>query len=194
MPPTHPFAPPASPSRSAWPTVLGIIAIVFGALSVLGGCWGVVSPFVFKKLIDAIPETAAGDLGEATIPFEITADWQGWIIAGSLLTTGLAVLLLIAGIGLLKRRRWGVDAAWWWVVLKMIFVVVNAAVAYQMQQDIYAALGEQQANMPGLSAGFYQLGAIAGVTFAVVWGWALPVFVMIWFSRRVIREEVNEWG
>ena len=160
----------------------------------MGGCWGVVSPFVFRKLIDALPETAASSLQEATMPFEVIEAWRGWIIASSLLTIGLAVLLLIAGLGMLKRRRWGVEAGWWWAILKMLFVVVNAAVGYRMQMDMYAALGEQQANMPGFGAGFYQLWSAVGIAFVIVWGWALPVFVMIWFSRKVIKKEVMEWG
>ena len=49
--PSEPSTPPMQPTdvvtgsmTTAWPTVLGILAIVFGGFGVLGGVWGVVAP------------------------------------------------------------------------------------------------------------------------------------------------------
>ena len=45
MPPPSPLTPPTDagaipPKRSAWPMVIGVIAIIFGSLATLQGCMG----------------------------------------------------------------------------------------------------------------------------------------------------------
>jgi hypothetical protein len=37
------------------------------------------------------------------------------------------------------------------------------------------------------------VGAV-GSCFAIAFGWALPVFMLIWFSRSKIRSEVRGWA
>ena len=33
-----------------------------------------------------------------------------------------------------------------------------------------------------------------GVIIGLLWGWALPVFFLIWFSRAGVRSEVRSWS
>jgi hypothetical protein len=103
-----------------------------------------------------------------------------------------AVLLLPAGIGLLKRRLWGVRLTRTWARVKMVMVVGVAALTYVMQQQMWAAMTKQ--NAPGSPFGPMEGVMVAtAVVFALVWGWALPVFMLIFLSRRKVKEHIDTW-
>ncbi len=174
------------PSRpSTWPTVLGVIAIVLGGLGALGGCWGVVA----VPLMEAFLGTAPG----GTVPgVALYQGWTWWIMLGSAITTCLAVLLLVSGIGMLKHLRWGVTAACWWAILKMVFVVVNIIPAYMMQQEQFEALSQQ--GVPAMGGGLFAVVGVFSIVFGLVWGCALPVFLLIWFARATIKAETADWS
>jgi len=57
---------------------------------------------------------------------------------------------------------------------------------------------EEDPNAPAAMLGvFGTVMAIIGpmiLVFAIVWGWALPIFMLIWFSRRKIKAEIAQWG
>ncbi|NNM26690.1 MAG: hypothetical protein HKO59_12030, partial [Phycisphaerales bacterium] len=72
MPPPTPDAlasPPATPS--AWPTVIGIIAIIFGVLGMLGGCFGGVSVLMLDQFAELMPE-------QQSTGFEGMLAWKPW--------------------------------------------------------------------------------------------------------------------
>lgn len=191
-PSTPPPAPPAAvppPPPRAWPMVIGIIAIILGALGALGGCVGMaVTPFlrVIEKVVPAGQAPQLEGLAEL-VPSMLILAFAGLVIA---------VLLLIGGIGLVRRRRWGMTACLAWAVVKIIFVVAHNVFGYLVN----VAQFEQIETMTGNAGGpplpvefFAGMGAL-GACFGIAWGWALPIFMLIWFTRRKIRDEVREWG
>ena len=189
--PDQPATPPREPGAlsmparpTAWPTALGVIAIVLGAMGILGGCWGSLAPFLMKMLADALPP------GQPT-GLESCEKWGFWIVLIQVVNACLAALLLAAGIGLVKRRRWSVTAAYTWAALKMVFVLVNVISAYGMQQEQFEAMTQQ--GLPGLGGGIFAAVGVFSIVFGLVWGWALPVFLLIWFARATIKAETAEW-
>ena len=83
----------------------------------------------------------------------------------------------------------------------MIFVVVNSVVGYLIQIAQAEAMQEAIANDPNVPAGLsammgsmMQAFGVFGVLIGVLWGWALPVFLFIWFSRKKIRTETAGWA
>lgn len=139
--------------------------------------------------MDAFLGTAPG----GKVPWlELYQDWTWWIMLGSAVTTCVAVLLLVSGIGMLKRVRWGVTAAQWWAILKMVFVVVNIIPAYMMQQEQFEAISRQ--GVPAMGGGLFAVVSVFSIVFGLVWGWALPVFFLIWFTRPTIKGETAGWS
>lgn len=199
-PPTMPGEVTPPHAQSKWPRVLGIIMIVLGSLATLGSCFGTVALFFQDKLMDFAASAsgkgspAAQDL---TIQAAAIVKWKWASFGSNVFLMVCAVLCLVAGIGILKRRAGGVTQAKLWAVLKMVAAVVGGVVGFLMQRDIFQAMqqaGTTGANMPAGVAGAMQ-GVQAAMLFgSVVWQWALPVFVLVWLSRAKVREETSLWA
>ena len=184
-PPTtpRPGAPPAR--QTVWPMVIGIIAIVLGALGVLGGCAGLVFTPMLTMMEDVFPPGQPSPLEEVAdmVPALMVVAFAGLLVAA---------LLVLAGSGLASRKPWAMTAALAWAVVKMIFVVVNAYVGYEVNRAQFEAM-QGDPNMPAfMSALFPAMGAF-GSCIGIAWGWIFPVFMLIWFSRPKIRSEVRDW-
>ncbi len=195
-PPTVPTTAPQQRLRrpSQWPTVIGILAIIFGAFAVLGGCGGIVSPWFMSAIVEAMPE-------DHTMGMEAMVEWGHWMIGSSLVGLGLGVLLLLGGVSLMQRRPRGRTMCLTWALLRMPVVGLGLVVGYLMQQDQLMAMQEMFASDPSVPAAmsamfgrFMQAGVLAGSVIGLLWGWALPVFMLIWFSRGKIKTEVAAWS
>ena len=196
MPPPTPMTPPTDagaipPRKTTWPMVIGIIATILGSLATLGGCFGIVSSLFIDQFMSLVPQ------GEAE---EMTSALQGlkpaMIIVASL-TMVLAIVLLIGGIGLLRRCGWGRRTCMTWAGLKMVLVVGNSVLSYMVQQAQFQAMAEDPnmaGNMPGFLPALMQAMGVVGLVIGLLWGWALPIFIFIWFSRRKIKAEIAQWG
>ncbi|MBI4579084.1 MAG: hypothetical protein HY718_05235 [Planctomycetes bacterium] len=100
----------------------------------------------------------------------------------------MALLLLVGGVGLVGRRRWGASAAKVWAVLRMLFVLVGLAVGWQMQQASFSAMSSS-----GRMGGAEQVVMGLSLVLGLVWAWALPVIMLIWLSRAKIKADIARW-
>ena len=198
LPPPALMTPPVDPGEipqqpSAWPMVIGVIAIIFGSLAILQGCFGAVSTLFMSSLSAIAP-------AEQATMFEAMEDLKPWMVTGAVLTLALGILLLVAGIGLVRRRAWSPTACMVWAGIKMMFVVGNTILADMAQQAQIEALQEMMQQDPNMPAGasammgsFMQVFGAFTIVLGILWGWALPIFLLIWFSRSKIKAEVAQW-
>ena len=100
VPPMAPGPIPQAHPTSRWPKVIGIIAIVLGSLGALVGCVGRFGP----RFTDMIKEVAEGQPGTAAtvVQLELAAEWATWTIVQSICGLAVGVVLILAGVGLLK--------------------------------------------------------------------------------------------
>lgn len=195
---TNPWEQPATPPRQpgtlgvqpdppSWPMVFGVIAIVLGALGCLGGCWGAVSPLFLGAVFEMVPKDAqpAG--------LEQFREWGPWITISSLVSLGVAILLLVSGIGLVQRRRWAVNVSRCWAVVKILLVLASALFAITIQKGQFEALSKQQQLPPGFGGGFLMAIGFFSVIFSVIWGWAFPVLLLIWLALAKSKNEYAGW-
>jgi hypothetical protein len=193
----HPSAPPSGPApppaqmvappvrQTVWPMVIGIIAIILGALGALGGCMGVAfTPFLgmVEKLVPPGQAPQLEGMAEMVPALMVTA-FAGLVVA---------VLLLIAGSGLVARRPWAMTACLAWAAVKMVFVVVNAFIGYQINQAQFEAI-QSDPNVPAFMSAFFPAMGAFGSCVGIAWGWIFPIFMLIWFARPKIRREVRAW-
>jgi hypothetical protein len=61
-----------------------------------------------------------------------------------------------------------------------------------MMRSQFAAM-HSQPGVPAPPKGMMETMAVIGALFAMAWGSALPVFMLIWFSRPSIRRETADW-
>ena len=161
-----------------WPLVLGIIAVIFGGGGVLIYAWGILSMLLMRDFFQA----------GAMLPEKFTL----LNIASSALNLIPAALLLPAGIGLIRWRRWGVRLTKLWAAVKIPLAVVAAWLSYMLQEAMLSSISQQGPGMPGFSQMRGVMLAFA-VGFPLLWGWALPVFMLIFLSRPRVREQVADW-
>ena len=194
VPPTLPGQLPVSQQTSAhWSKPIGIIATVLGALGILGGGGGLLTPFFMSLMSELMREVVPKGQPTGMEALEALEQWSGWLITCSLLAIVIAAMLLAAGIGMLRHRRWAVRLGIYWATVKILFVVVQAAFNVPMQKEQLAAMG-QMPNTPQLSGSFASAMTILTVIIGVAWGWALPVFLLIWFSRRKVKDDIAGWA
>ncbi len=175
---------------SGWPTTIGAVSIVFGVLASLNGLYGVVSS-VFAESIDEWLRTFV-PAGQPT-GMEVMADNPGLLAFNSFLVLVAAVLLLVLGIGLVKRRVWGAKLVPIWAVIKIVVATMGGFVGYHVAQGQLEAMSNDP-DLAAMPAGFTDTMVVVGFAVGVLWGLAMPVFLLIWFSRARIKEEVSQWA
>jgi hypothetical protein len=197
-PSTQPSAhgPAGAPQRnSTWPVVLGIVALVFGVAGFLGNLWGTVATSVAEGLVSSMTGQLSGQEEEVVgVVFEITRSWRVWTIGVALIGALVSAMLLVGGILLLLRRAAAAPLLKLWAVARMVMVIVGGYVGLQVQRETMAAMHELMgAEMGQIPPGLVAATTAFGMMFGIVFGWALPVFVLVWFARQKIKDEVDGW-
>ena len=196
------MTPPVEPGEiphptSAWPKVIGVITIVFGALGILVyGCGGLIGNVIVVALSGAAQSGGAIDPVNAA-QMDVLRQYMPWTILSGLGSLALGVLLLVAGIGLLRRRSWSRKASVVWSILRMTYAIPTGVLGYIVNTAQFEAMEQAAASSSSpIPSGFFaimhSLGP-AGLGCGLVWGWALPVFLLSWFSRSKIKAEVAQW-
>lgn len=198
MPPaeTAPPIPPAPPTQpelipvakpSSWPTAIGAICLVLAGFGLLCNVMTIGGQFATGML------TAFSLPGQAAALGEIQEKWQAWNISVAVTTILAAFLLLAGGIGLLGRKQWSVRACAIWSVIKIIITVAVSGVGYFAQSDQFELLTQNDPNAAAMR-GFFAVIPVLSVLFGLLWGCAYPTFLLIWFSRAKIKQEVAGWA
>lgn len=190
VPVTPAHAPPtdrggdAPPKReTAWPTVLAVLAFVWGGFSLLSsGCMVAMSPF-YGWMVSAM-EDAFDD--EERAMMEGMADLWWWWLSLGVVGAILAIMLIIAGVGLLKRRRRGVTLAKLWSLLVILQLLIVTPMNF-MLMDYPSGAGATGPQMMG------QIGGYIGAAFGFLVTLILPALYLIWFARNPIKREIAEW-
>lgn len=188
----HPHYPPTQAGgavqfaqQPSWHIPIGIICIILGGLGVLGGCFGVIG----APLMSAFEEELASS-GIAH-EFGYAEEMTPLTMAMSVVALLVALMLLFVGIGIVQRRKSVVSSARAWAVIKMVLVVANVLVQYTLMGDqMDAMVADANALISGST---FRIIFIAGSVVGVAWGWALPIFLLVWFSRDKIRAQVADW-
>jgi len=182
-PPTHPGTLPERPS--GWPTTIGIIAIVFGALGSLSNAMSGVGMLAMSWA------TAMPGAGGAAVKSMLA--YRPWMMANAAAGAALALVLLIGGIGMSSRYRWSIPLLRIWALLKLLLVPAGAALSYIMGQAQLQAIQQDPtlASSPGASLGMMGAASSVGIVLSLAWGWALPIFMLVWLSRRRVRAAVG---
>lgn len=182
-PPTQPGAIATPAARSSWPTVIGTIAIIFGSLGSLQGVLGALSPLTTAFFTPFMPKGQAEILQQSTV----------WTVASSIAGLVIAVLLLVGGIRIMGRQRRAVFLLRGWAVAKILFTLVATVVGYQAAQLQLEAMQNDPNTAVWGGTSLRTFGTV-GLVFGVALLCALPVFMLVWFSRSKIKNEVAGWS
>lgn len=195
--PAIPLAPPIPaheirPRPSRWPKVIGVISVVLGSLGVLGGICGTLAMVVGQGVM-----TLAAQQQQGASAVQAMQDQTSFTVLSLLTGLLLALFLLVAGVVLICRRRRGVTLLKVWAVCRIVAVGVGSVIGYfvgvaQMEVMQQTTMGSNQPP-PGM-ASFITGGMILLFVLGLLWGWAWPIFVLIWLRRQKIRDDYSTWG
>lgn len=162
-------------NQPVWPTVVGVISVVFGGLGMI--CLPV-----------SLAMGTVGSLNRELM--ERAPDWYASYTAVSgCVQLAIAALLLAGGIYLLKRRpvarRLHVGYALATVCVTFLNTVLMATIVLPAISQATGQGPEQAGLMVGL---------VAGMIVGFFGGLAYPVFLLIWFSRSKIAGQVRQWS
>ena len=178
-PPTQ--APPPLVRASVWPTVVGIIGIIYASLSLFGTFCGLAYPFILPLYVDwmrsvGVPEQ---DVQE----WEISMPPIGWTVLAGVVGLALVILLFVGAVRLLRRQASGARlcALWSWIIIPWTIIATVITLVFHF-------------NVPVPSGGQgEQIGTAILTVIGTVIGLVLPVFMVIWFSRATIKSQVAQW-
>jgi hypothetical protein len=115
-------------------------------------------------------------------------DWyMEFTQAATFIGLGVLAVLLLAGIQTLRRKPGGRMLHMLYAVLTIIQIVIAAIIFYRVASQIDTT-GQPQHIAIGFRAGM--IGGLIGTLTGAIY----PTFLLIWFSRRKIREQVRQWG
>ncbi len=167
--------------------VIGTICIVFGVLGALGNAWSIVGVLI-QTYVPVPAGSPIAHMWDRYLP---------WIITQASLATLLSILLAISGIGLARRSGWSPRLAMLWAIARSILVpaaMVLTFLSQRAQFDAMTKASPPSAAPPfGAMTGMMDAMLIAFVVVGLAWGLALPVFLIWWFRRPVIRREIADW-
>ena len=173
-PPVHQTPPPPDvpptqpPRRPRWHIPRGVVCM---ALAVLGALSAVASIAGWR--LNPQQQEAMGQF-----PEWYTAHLRFAGVVGA----GLAVVLLLGGLLLLKRRPEGRALLLAYAVLSAITNLVEAAVMFK-------AVGEMTGG--GMEAQIMRTSMKVGAVMGAAIGLAFPIFLVVWFSRLKIRTDIQ---
>ena len=193
-PPTQPGSRAFRRKESPWPTVLGILAMIFGGFGVLQAAWGIIMTITIALGGNAPFMSSAGP--GAPDPAVFNAAMRQHTTQNILANSGIfiaAVLLLIAAIALVRRSPKARPLMLGWALLKIVVGIFSAWVGAMAQRSTFQAMSAQ----PGMAAMPGALGPMMEnftLLFASLWYAALPVFMLIWFNLGFVRREIAAWA
>lgn len=188
-PPTEPIALRPVRRESTWPTFLGVVSIIFGVVGLFNGLATMASSMLVDMARQAAPNAQAN-------VWQVVQKWQVWTISSGAFSSILAIMLMVAGIGLTVRRRWGVKLHMAWAVLKLIWSPVLVGVGLLAQIDSLKATEADMAaagNPTFAFTGVMRQTTLVMTGLTLLWLWLLPCASLWWLTRPKVREEVGGW-
>ncbi len=187
---SEPAAPDLPEQPPAVIKVFGIIHLVFAGIGVLGAIASVVSMLFLGKL-GGMVGGASGD-GSTDETFSALESYMAEIAWFSFVSTGftllLAILLLVAGIKLLKRRAnalaWSNGYAWTSIVTKVASLVITILFVMPAAARMNQAIGTDMQQ--GISN-------ITTVISSVV-SFAYPIAALILLNRAPVKRFLESRG
>lgn len=161
-----------------WPRVVGTIGIIAGALMFLDKLDDLLLLPVLRSR-DWWARLLGEELGEQVVRWMPSG---AWIAGASLIGMTLGALLVVGALRLRRGRRSGVALCRAWSWLAIVWLVI------EMSQSLWWLSGHA-AELQELARGDWQGAAVLGILLAIVALAALPVFLLSWFSRPVVKAQ-----
>lgn len=183
-------APDLGAEPNTWPKVIGIISIVWASLGLLCNVCGAVSPLFQSFAMSMVPPEQQQQMQQ-----QAAAQNTAFTVVMSLIGLLLAGLLLFAGIQTLRFRWKGRMLHLVWGAVSILTAIIGAVIGFGMMKAQVAAQIQQLQSDPNTAAQAQQMqGAVEATAYGmygcmVLFSFAYPLFVLIWFGLIKTRAE-----
>jgi len=181
-----PIAPPNMDPvmPTAVPKVFGIIHIVYACLGIIVSLLGIVSMFVMKAMM----EKMSGDMKEAQMFLDAYDKLMVYTFIDAGLKLILGVVLLAAGIGLLKKKLWAQKMSMFWAVARIVvaagMIFLTHGVTQEFQESARQIGGNQEEVFQKVMQG---IGNVMGVIFIGIY----PVLCLVFLSKKKVKDALS---
>lgn len=186
-PPMPPGNPPAQIK------VLGILHCVIAGLGLLMVVVGLITQGFNESIFEMQQRAGGFQEAQARISgrlMEVTRSIT-WLSYG--ISILLAALLVLAGIGLLRERRWGLSwsnrYAWCSIGLKVVLLLVSLLLVVPKMNQELSAFESQPAQLK-MFADIMKVSMIAGLVLTPVLSCIYPVLVLVLLNRGNVRKSL----
>ncbi len=185
------------PTRAAWPTVIGVLCLLYGLFGFVSNSCGLFwqqGQKVFFSMT-GIPDV------------EIPSDIATMTMISGLLGMCLVILLVVGSVLLLRRRPSAMKFLKIWVVLQLIltiaavvagFLMIDSNIEYSERvtdavREMLSERGDNADAVPRQSEEEMRRSAYMGLIFGVPMQLAFPVVIGLLLTRRKWREQAAGW-
>jgi len=178
-----------APVKTAIPKVFGIIHIVYASLGIVGAIFSV-GFFLFMKMVMS---DAGAEMQEMEVFLDAYNDMAIYSYIDAAVKIVLGIVLLVSGIGLLKRKLWAQKASIFWSVVRIIAVIVITVVTYGPSRQLQDKMSEMSQNQPGqFDQGAFQ-SSIQGASsvLSIVILAIYPVVCLIFLSKKSVKDALH---
>lgn len=179
-------------AQSNWPTVIGVLSMVLGALAALNSLWtlffGVFGPWFFESVgVAKDPQFAAS--------YESTRENIVIIVMNGVGSLLLGCLLFYAGLRVNQRRASGVMLSKVWAWCKIAFSIFASITGAMISLEQLDSTKTQMTSpgVPGFMVNVIGPLMVAMMVLSFLWFLAYPVFTLVWFRRPRVREMTATW-
>lgn len=176
-----------------WPTVIGVLSIIFGSLGSLQGFCGLLSLILMAVVVPLLPQEMKDQMGQqmqSSAPYPVP---QALV---TLLELVGSVMLLVGGIFLVKRRAKAAGVLTAYAVVDLVANTCGSVLAYFALRAQMAHL-QNDPQMQQVPSWMLNIMKNMGPVVIPI-GWVLvsiwPVFLLLWFRRAKIRASMAAWG
>jgi hypothetical protein len=187
LPPAIP-PPPPGPGEPAAIKVFGIIHLVFAGLGLISGLWTIASPFVTPMFLPKNDPSFQ-------LQMRLQEELRGFSIGSAIISLGLAVLLLISGIKLVRSQpggiKWSAIYSWTSVGAKLVMLVVSVVwIIPQTRATMHKLLETQGAKAgPGADKvlAFMEPMMATSMVVSPLIACIYPLLALFFLSRRNVK-------
>jgi hypothetical protein len=201
-------APPTSPGllgrahiEPSWPAVLGIMCLVYGILITIVAGFSLAAPFMMNAFARLMAPESAAMMGMMQ-PQHIIVINSIYYVPALFINAWLAVL----GLRLHHKLPAAPARMRLWSFIKIGLELMCGAITFVVTLEVMRHQNEfitqQMSTAPGApppptfmaSNWFVYSSASLGALWSLFLGLALPIFLLIWFRRRSVRDYVATWS
>lgn len=166
------------------PKVFGVIHICYAALGGIVSLMGVAGMYMLRFLAEK-----GGDEFKEIQPLASAYDGMSiYMIVDAGIKVLFAVMLLAAGIGLLKRRAWSIKLSNFWSVSRIVTAVGmmmwGLAVMSGFQDQLQAGQNAQQQQIQQISQ---NVGNVLGIVMVCIY----PIVSLVFLSKKRVKDAMH---